>query len=97
MRVVREVRGDGDDVEAVVEVFRPVIDEDGMSRPEGQVHRQVVALGVTALLGEVAVDEVVHLKLLGAGPGVGIPAGAPEEHLGAAGQRVEELPCPRPQ
>jgi hypothetical protein len=97
VRVVREIRRNGDDLEFARQILRPVIDEEDTTRAEREVCRQVAALGIAALLREIAVDEVIHLKLLGPSPGVGVPAGAPEQYPGAVDQEMEELPCSRPE
>ena len=72
------------------QVLGPVVDEDGSAAAHGKVRRQVAAVGVTTLLREVAADKVVHAELLGPGPGVVGPAGAPQED-----PRVRPARCSR--
>ena len=85
--VIAQVGGDRQDVEVAGEVFGPVVDEDGAGGVEGQVRRQVAAVGVPAVLGEEAVDEVVQPEFLGPGPGVGVAAGAPQDDAAAVRAR----------
>ena len=49
---------------------------------------QIAAVAVPAVLGEIAADEVVQPEFLGAGPGVGLAAGAPQDDVAAVSCQV---------
>ena len=90
--VIAQVGGHRQDIEDAWEVFGTVVDEDGVVRVESQVRRQIAAVAVAALLGETTADEVVQPEFLGAGPGVGLAAGAPQDDVAAlSGQVLQDI------
>jgi hypothetical protein len=97
--VVAEVRGNGEDVEAaLIEIFGAIVDEDSVTTLDGEVCSPKEAVGVPAVLGEEAVDEVVHAELLGSALGVCVAPSAPEDEVVAfGGQLLEDVPGARPQ
>ena len=95
MPVLRQVGRDGDDVDRRGQVLGPIVDEDGGAAANGKMRRQIAAVGVTAILREVAADEVIHPELFGPLPGVVTTAGAPQEDPRESGKVLEDLAAPR--